>query len=786
MLLRQHPFFCQPEEWELDPDMPSKLRANILLVDDNPKNLFALEATLESLGENLVKANSGEEALKYLLKQDFAVILLDVQMPGMDGFEIARLIRDRERSRHTPIIFLTGISKSDEHIIKGYSLGAVDYLVKPIVPEILKAKVGVFVELYKKTEEVKLQQIARNEAEVLQQRTLVELHQIADAVALLVSDRPLEKIFKELIRSAATAAGTWMGSISLIDKRGETLSLAVGVELPEDYIEKVRNVPVGKRSSGACSLAATGKEPVIVADTQFDPLFESFRRYIKQETFRAIYSVPIISRDGSILGTFATYFPTPYRPSNEELGRARVFANLAATAIENARLIAERKQAEEALRAAHDDLEKRVEERTYELARTNDELRNEIAERMRIEEERANLLVREQEARKEAEVANRLKDEFLATVSHELRTPLTAMLGWARMLKNKTLDEVATVRAIDTIERNAKTQAQLIEDLLDISRIITGKLNLEIQQIEAVPIIQSAIDTVRPVAEAKSIQLQIALDPWSGKLSGDPIRLQQVVWNLLSNAIKFTPAGGQVAVRLENLGAHLELTVSDSGKGIDPEFLPFVFDRFRQADGSITRAHGGLGLGLAIVRHLVELHGGTVEAASKGEGHGATFTVKLPIKEAVFDFRGREFTPQMAAPVYSKDISALLKGLRILIVDDDNDTREMLSEVLEQSGVEAKTASSAKEALELLGSWNIDLIISDIGMPGEDGYNLICKVRSTEKISHIPAIALTAFARSEDRIKALSVGFQTHVPKPIDPIELVMVVATLTERIGAV
>ncbi|MBD2021068.1 PAS domain S-box protein, partial [Leptolyngbya sp. FACHB-36] len=385
--------------------------------------------------------------------------------------------------------------------------------------------------------------------------------------------------------------------------------------------------------------------------------------------------------------------------------------------------------------------------------------------------------------------ANRLKDEFLATVSHELRTPLNAILGWATMLRSKQLDETMITRAIETIERNARAQNQLINDLLDVSRIITGKLRLDVRPVVLVSIVEAAIDSIRPAADAKSIRIQSLLDPAAGPISGDPDRLQQVFWNLLSNAVKFTPKGGRVQIRLERINSHVEVTVSDTGQGISPEFLPFVFERLQQADSTTTRVHGGLGLGLAIVRHLVELHGGSVQAASEGNGKGATFVVSLPVTI----FRSEPTTIERVHPTNSDTLplinSPRLNGLRILIVDDEADAREMLDTLLRESGAEVTTAASAREALAVISQstpeQRPEVLVSDIGMPDEDGYMLIRQVRALapEQGGRIPAIALTAYARTEDRIKALSSGFQSHVPKPVEPAEFVTVVANLIDRL---
>jgi signal transduction histidine kinase len=448
--------------------------------------------------------------------------------------------------------------------------------------------------------------------------------------------------------------------------------------------------------------------------------------------------------------------------------------------------------ANEALQKMYGEQEELVRQRTGELSRANEELKREIRVRQWAEEERARLLVREQEARKQAEEANRIKDEFLATLSHELRTPLNAILGWAQVLRSGKVDEVTTERALEAIERNSRAQAQLISDLLDVSRIITGKLRLELKPIDLSRILDAALDSVRPAADAKGIRLGIVLDRLTGPLLGDPDRLQQVIWNLLSNAIKFTPQGGAVEVRLRQAAAGgggpamAELTVSDTGVGVPPDFLPYVFDRFRQAESTTTRRHGGLGLGLSIVRHLVELHGGTVAVESAGEGQGSTFTVGLPIRaglEPALAERRSAGAETKPGPVDSPD---LLSGLHVLVMDDEEDTRELLTTALEHCGARVTAVASVPAALEALDLARPDVLVSDIGVPGEDGYSLIRKVRAraAERGGNVPAAALTAYARSEDRIRALSAGFQTHLAKPFDPAELVATIAALAGRQG--
>jgi PAS domain S-box-containing protein len=395
--------------------------------------------------------------------------------------------------------------------------------------------------------------------------------------------------------------------------------------------------------------------------------------------------------------------------------------------------------------------------------------------------ERRQALQREKEARLEAEAANRVKDEFLSTLSHELRTPLTAIMGWSDLLLH---DEVAPRKrrqAIETIARNANSQCELINDLLEVSRIITGKLRLEFAGCELESVIQAAAESIRPTAEAKGVRLQVLLEPDAGPIFGDRERLQQIVWNLLSNGVKFTRNGGLVQVKLQRINSHVEIVVTDTGVGINPDFLPHVFERFRQADGSTTRHYGGLGLGLAIVRHLVELHGGTVYAESAGQNQGSSFTVRFPSMLAPEQQVEPRLEPQIAAMVESRDRKRTLRGLRVLVVDDEFDARALVTAMLERSGAQVLAVGSTREALDSMQTWKPDVLIADIGMPVEDGYGLIRKVRAlpSDQGGQTPALALTAYARTEDRIRALSEGYQVHLAKPVDRLELATIVGNL-------
>jgi PAS domain S-box-containing protein len=451
-------------------------------------------------------------------------------------------------------------------------------------------------------------------------------------------------------------------------------------------------------------------------------------------------AVPVISRSGEVIGGlfFGHSQPAIFTERVERLIAG--IASYAAVAIDNARL--------------------------YEISQKS------------VENERA--------ARTEIERISELKDEFLANLSHELRTPLTAILGWTQLLKRRqSLDEIDVNKGLEIIERNTRLQTQLIEDLLDTSRIASGKLRIDVKPVDPASIIEAALETIRPAAESKDIRIEKIVDPNAGPVSGDPNRLQQVMWNLLSNAIKFTPKKGKIQVLLERVDSYIEISITDTGIGLKPEFLDHVFERFRQADGSTTRRHGGLGLGLAIVKHLIELHGGTVRAESMGEGQGSTFTIQLPLAAV---HRRKQSGPGFRPSEPHESIPALhlpnLSGIKAMVVDDDPDGRNLIRLVLEDSKAEVITAEDAKEALTLLEEHQLDIIVSDLGMPEMDGYEFIRQVRAFENKTsrHIPAIALTAFASSEDRTRALQAGFQLHVIKPVESDEFLSLVAGLVGR----
>lgn len=426
-------------------------------------------------------------------------------------------------------------------------------------------------------------------------------------------------------------------------------------------------------------------------------------------------------------------------------------------------------------------------DRLREIARLQQKARaleTEVLERKEVEERLRRALVGEQIARAEAETANRMKDQFLATVSHELRTPLNAIIGWSHLLKSGNLDHTTSERALETIDRNAKSQAQLIEDILDVSRMITGKLRLNRELVDISSVINAAIDSVQLAIDSKGIRLNVTLDPSARHTMGDSSRLQQVVWNLLANAIKFTPSGGNIEVKVKRAVSNLQICVSDSGQGISPSFLPHIFEHFRQADGTTTRLHGGLGLGLAIVRQLVELHGGSIQAESRGEGLGCTFTIELPLaptqrRPARTSATGVQIDEALQTKAR---VPTSLADVKVLLVDDDIDTLQILSVILTECKAQVQTATSVSEGLEALEWFEPDVVVSDLAMPGEDGYALIRKLRDSElDTSQTPAVALTSYVRVEDRARALSAGFNMFVAKPVQPDELIAAIASLAE-----
>jgi PAS domain S-box-containing protein len=653
----------------------------ILIVDDHAPNLLALEAVLEPLGNPLVRAASGEEALARLKEGDFALILLDVQMPGMDGFETATVIKSDADTACIPIIFITAMNRELAHVFRGYAHGAVDYLLKPFEPEILRSKVSVFIDLHLKTEQVRTQAklLREHEVEMLERRSEQRYRGLADSLPMpMCAARPDGSVYY--------ANRAW------VDYSGfdieETTTVTNHENVHAEDLQAVREAWAGSIDTGK----------------SFEVEYRVRRRGESRYRWHLARGVPERDDRGTIDGWIVTAADIDEQKTGAEL--------------------------------------------------------------------RARLLDLERDARAKAEASNTIKDEFLATLSHEIRTPLHAVLGWVQLLRGGDLDAETGEQALEAIERNAETQARLIEDLLDISSIVTGKTKIDVKVVNLHSVIAAAADTLLPAARAKKIRFEFALDDVA-ELAGDPVRLQQIVWNLLSNAVKFGTEGGRIVVRLAEVGSNVELQVSDDGKGIPSDFLPFAFDRFRQAESTATRQHGGLGLGLAIVSHLVSLHGGTVKAESEGVGKGTTFIVRLP-------FRRSSERLRVSVPIVSDETD--LDGVRVLVVDDDADARKLLTTALVRCGADVRTAASVEEALVFVRQLMPDVIVSDIGMPDEDGYALMEQVTHDAARLGIPcpsAIAVTALARAEDRARALRAGFQSHIAKPVNPTELALVVASL-------
>ena len=566
---------------------------------------------------------------------------------------------------------------------------------------------------------------------------------------VIASQLNLQNLVQSVTDAATQLSGAHFGAFfyNTKDENGDALLLYTLSGAPREAFEKFEF----PRSTSLLGPILKGEGPIRCEDVLVDPRYGKTPPHYGLPNghlpVRSYLAVPVVSRSGEVIGGLFFGHPDPGVFTDRSERILVSVAAQAAVAIDNARL--------------YDDV-------------------------TRAAEEREHLLGAERAARAEAERVSLLKDEFLATLSHELRTPLNAILGWSQILRSRRREDVELQEGIAVIERNARVQTQLIEDLLDMSRIISGKLRLDVQRVDVEDALKAAVASVRHSAEAKDIRLHVVLGAPARAVRGDPNRLQQCFWNLLSKAIKFTPKGGWIQVSLERVNSHAEVCVADSGQGIKPEFLPHVFERFRQADASTTRRHGGLGLGLSIVKHLVELHGGSVRAESAGEGQGARFFIELPVMTTdVPEPKSSREEPRRAdeAAVSALDHPSL-EGITVLAVDDEADARDLLKRVLEECGARVVLAKSAADGLAAVTRERPDMIISDIGMPGEDGYEFIRKVRMLKRGDggRTPAAALTAFARAEDRTRALRAGYQTHVAKPVEPTELTAVVASLATR----
>lgn len=664
----------------------SKPRVTILHVDDNEANRYVVTRILHNAGFTVVEAATGAAGLKAIAEHQPALVILDVKLPDLSGFEVCRQIKSNPETAFIPVLHLSASFVQSQDKAEGLDSGADAYLAQPVEPIELIATVRSLLRIRRAEES------ALSSAREWQ----TTFDSINDGVCLVGWDGKILRCNRAMTRLLGKPSNEIVGCT-----QPELMDAALGI---------------GK---GTCFYLAQATRQRQVLEVQ------------SKERWFAKTIDPIFDEQGTFTG--AVFILSD---------------------------ITERKRAEALLQEQNDRLNQ--------------------------------LMLSLQQQTEQAQQANRIKDEFLAVLSHELRSPLNPILGWARILQTSRQDAAKTQYALETIERNAKLQAQLVEDLLDVSRILRGKLSLNIVPIGLTFTIKAALETMRLAAEVKSIQIETKFEPNVGQVLGDSGRLQQVVLNLLSNAIKFTPHGGRVEVRLEriqNTGGgmnevethrleYAQITVSDTGKGISPDFLPHVFDYFRQADGTTTRKFGGLGLGLAIVRHLVELHGGTVQAASPGEGQGATFTVKLPLIAAAKLAQNATSSPDRS--------NFNLDGLQVLIVEDDRDSQEFIAFLLEQYGAKVTTADSASKALGNFGQANFDLLISDIGMPNMDGYTLIRQIRQQlpEQGGEIPAIALTAYAGEIDQQQALAAGFHQHISKPIEPEILMQTIWALISRNG--
>ncbi|AVH67496.1 ATP-binding protein [Nostoc sp. 'Peltigera membranacea cyanobiont' N6] len=774
----------------------------ILLADDNAdmrdyvKRLLGQQYEVESVADGLAALDSARGRVPDL-------ILTDVMMPELDGFGLLQELRADPQTRKVPIILLSARA-GEEARVEGLKAGADDYLIKPFSSRELLARVEAALKMARLREEaMQREQGLRIEAEVAKAHLETVLAGIQDQFYVLdrewrytfVNDRLADVV--GIQKKDLLGRIVWEVFPDLVKTEFYTQvhrAIAQQTVVRFEYFHapwkrwfENRLYPFGEGIS------------IFVTEISDRKQAEKALRESEEQFRNMADNAPFMVWVTDIAG-YCTYLSKSwydFTDQTEEMGLG--FGWLNAVHPEDyddaKNIFLEAKSYCSAFR-----MEYRLRRKDGVYRWTIDAANPwfgvdgqfkgyigsviDITERKAAEAERDRLLQLEQAARTEAERANRIKDEFLAVLSHELRSPLNPILGWARLLQTREFHQAEIKKAIATIERNAKLQAQLIEDLLDVSRILQGKLNLNMLPVNLVLVIEAGLETVRLAAEAKDIQIKTMLDASLAHVLGDSGRLQQVIWNLLSNAVKFTPEGGKIAIQLERIDTQAQITVSDTGKGIDPEFIPYVFEYFRQADSTTTRRFGGLGLGLAIVRHLIELHGGTIWAESLGEGQGAIFTVRLPLIK-------KELTPKEQINIDRLNDSStteILTGIKILVVDDDDDTREFHTFVLEQEGARVIAVVSAKEALQVLAESEPDILLSDIGMPETDGYMLMRQVRALQALQakQIPAIALTAYAGEINQQQALESGFQRHLSKPVEPEELVKAIATLIGRNGNV
>ncbi|MEZ0310534.1 MAG: response regulator [Myxococcota bacterium] len=691
---------------EPEDDMANDESASILLVDDSPEKLLALETVLESLGQRLVRASSGREALRCLMGGEFAVIILDINMPGMDGFETAELIRQRKSFDQTPIIFVTAFA-DEMHAAHGYELGAVDFIVQPVIPDVLRTKVGVFVDLFRKNRQV------RRQAESLERRA-TQLHKLAAASLAINRSLTLEQTLTVVADAAREIVGTEI-AVAQVSADLKLESVNEVVSLADDG----RHIDPERWNEAFASLSRSVRDLNKPRRMSSDEL----EAHLATEAPGAVgfatggwLAAPFTSRDGRNIGVLHVVHKHQGPLVDDDEALLVQLAQFASITVENS------------------------------------------------------LLTRESEV-------NRIKDEFLATLSHELRTPLTAIMGWTQLLREPQVATQKLGHGLDVIDRNTRAQTKLIDDLLDVSRIRTGKLTIQREALALPALVQSAVEAARPAVAGRSQTLSLDIEHEGLSVYADADRLQQAIGNLISNAMKFTPTGGRIMVGVRRVGAAVQLSVTDTGAGITRSFLPYVFDRFSQADSSSTRAHGGLGLGLTIVRHIVELHGGQVAAESAGQGLGSTFTLTLPILEV----GGRSERETRRAVQEGAVDRETLQGVSVLVVEDEVDSRELITAVIERAGANVTACGSVPEAFQSLEGGLPTVIVSDIAMPGYDGLTFIKRLRARppQQGGNVPAIALTAYAREEDRQAALAAGFHRHMSKPVEPARLVFAIAEL-------
>ena len=691
--------------------------ARILLADDNADMRRYIQRLLGQSWQ-VEAAPNGLAALAAARARPPDLVLCDVMMPGLDGFELLRELRADERTREIPVIMLSARA-GEEARIEGLESGADDYLIKPFSARELLARVSAHLELSRMRREASVRQLAHTR----------RLQMVAQTALTINAMHSPEEVLQVITAQAREIIGAHQAMASLtVDHNWAQAVTAVSFS---DKYAAWREQATMPAETGLYALVCQTNQPVRFSPRELEahPAWRDVVTADSGPSLRGWLAVPLTGNDGRNIGLIQLSDREEGDFTAEDEAILVQLAQLASVAIENARLW------------------------------------------------------------HEVQEASRLKDEFLTVVSHELRTPLNSMLGWTQVLRQQGTDASSQAHALEIIERSARAQQQLVEDLLDTARITSGKLRIEMQPVDLVTIAEMALDTVRPAAAAREIELLMPVADNIPPVTGDAARLQQVIWNLLSNAIKFTPEGGRVEVRLEQQDNAVRLTVSDTGRGINPEFLPFVFDRFRQADSSSSRRKGGLGLGLALVRHLVEMHGGTVVADSRGEGQGTSFTISLPLRPQRKPLSAVSITQMQARESGRFQRVPSLRDLHILVVDDEEEARQLMQVILTRCGARVSVAASAAAALSVLfespEDERPDVLVSDIGMPEVDGYALIRQVRARESAGQrIPAVALTAYVRVEDRLRALEAGFQMHVPKPVEPEELIMVIASIAGRAG--